>query len=572
MRIDDQENIELVRQLVQAHAYWRIKGLTVDLVIWNEDPSGYRQNLQDQIMGLIAAGSEAQIVDRPGGIFVRRPDQMSDEDRTLLQTVARVIVDDKGGTLADQLERRGRLEPRVPRFLPLRNDRAETAVAADDAAARPVVLQRVRRLHPRWPGICHHHRRGDSNARAVGQCAGESLLRYGRLGERRRIHLVRKCPRVPPDALVQRPRERLERRSLLRPRRRVRPVLVADAAARARRHAVRQPARVSATASSSTPRMASRTELWVYVATDAPVKFAVLKLRNESGRPRRLSATAYCEWVLGDLRPRSLMYVTTEVDPRTGAVFARNPSATDFAGRVAFLDANDAARSVTGDRTEFLGRNGTTASPAAMTRTRLSGRVGAALDPCAAMQVTIDLAAGQEHEICFILGIGRDADDARNLIQRFRGSAAARRALESVWQYWNHTLGAVNVDTPDPSVNFLANGWLLYQTLACRVWGAQRLLPVGRGLRFPRPASGRDGARCTREPRLLREHLLRCAVAPVPRGRRPALVAPARRPRRAHAFLRRLPVAAAGDLPLRRGHRRYRRARRAHPVPRAAAR
>ncbi len=162
------------------------------------------------------------------------------------------------------------------------------------------------------------------------------------------------------------------------------------------------------------------------------MKFAVLKLRNESGRPRRLSATAYCEWVLGELRPKSLMYVTTELDPRTGAVFARNPNATEFAGRVAFLDANDAARSITGDRAEFLGRNGTTASPAAMTRARLSGRVGAALDPCAAMQVPIELAAGQEHEVCFTLGIGRDADDARNLIQRFRGSTPARRARGGV--------------------------------------------------------------------------------------------------------------------------------------------
>ena len=83
-------NIDLVRQLVQAHAYWRLKGLAVDLVIWNEDRAGYRQVLQDQIMGLIAAGIEAHVIDRPGGIFVRRAEQMSDEDRILLQTVARV--------------------------------------------------------------------------------------------------------------------------------------------------------------------------------------------------------------------------------------------------------------------------------------------------------------------------------------------------------------------------------------------------------------------------------------------------------------------------------------------------
>ena len=307
-------------------------------------------------------------------------------------------------------------------------------------------------------------------------------------------------------------------------------------------------------------------ELWVYVATDAPVKFAVLKLRNESGRPRRLSVTGYWEWVLGELRPRSLMHVTTEVDPQDGRGLRPQPVRHGFADRVAFLDANDAARSVTGDRTEFLGRNGTTASPAAMRRARLSGRVGAGLDPCAAMQVTVDLAAGQEQEVCFILGIGRDADDARNLIQRFRGSAPARRALEAVWQYWNHTLGAVYVETPDPSVNFLANGWLLYQTLACRIWGRSGFYQSGGAFGF-RDQLQDAMALLHAEPRLLREHLLRCASPPVPRGRRAALVAPAGGPRRAHALLRRLPLAAAGDLPLRRGDRRYRRARRAHPVP-----
>ena len=150
------------------------------------------------------------------------------------------------------------------------------------------------------------------------------------------------------------------------------------------------------------------------------------------------------------------------------------------------------------------------ANPAAMARSRLSGRVGAALDPCAAIQVPFELADGQEREIVFTLGAGRDADDASNLARRFRGSGAARGALEAVWQYWKHTLGAVHVETPDPSLNVLTNGWLLYQTLACRLVGAQRILPVGRRLRFPRPVAGRDGAH-PRRARSVREHLLLCA-------------------------------------------------------------
>ena len=212
-------------------------------------------------------------------------------------------------------------------------------------------------------------------------------------------------------------------------------------------------------------------ELTVFVALDAPVKFSVLKISNRSGRPRRLSVTGYVEWVLGDLRAKSAMHVTTEIDSKSGALYARNPYNTEFAEWVGFFDVDDPARTVTGDRTEFLGRNGTLRNPAALRRTRLSGRVGAALDPCAAMQVTFDLRRGAG---------ARDRVPARrrpatsrrpaHWSQRFRGVAIAREALEAVSQHWRRTLGAVQVETPDAALNVLTNGWLVYQTMACRLW------------------------------------------------------------------------------------------------------
>jgi cellobiose phosphorylase len=251
-------------------------------------------------------------------------------------------------------------------------------------------------------------------------------------------------------------------------------------------------------------------ELCVYVAVDAAVKFSVLKVRNLSGRPRRLSATGYVEWVLGDLRPKTTMHVITEIDPRSSALLARNSYNTEFPDRVAFFVVDDPTRSVSGDRTEFLGRNGALRNPAAMARSRLSGKVGAALDPCAAIQVPFELADGQEREIVFRLGLGRNAADAGSLVQRFRGSTAAHGALDAVRARWKRTLGAVQVETPDASLDVLANGWLLYQTVACRLWARSGYYQSGGAFGF-RDQLQDVMALVHAEPALMREHLLRCA-------------------------------------------------------------
>jgi cellobiose phosphorylase len=191
-------------------------------------------------------------------------------------------------------------------------------------------------------------------------------------------------------------------------------------------------------------------------------------------------------------------------------LLARNYYNTEFPDRIAFVDVDDPARTITGDRKEFLGRNGSLSQPAALKRARLSGRVGAGLDPCGAIQIAIDLPDDQEREISFRLGVGRSAGEVRSLIQRFRRAGAGRIALEGVWSYWNRTLGAVNVDTPDPAVNVMANGWLLYQTLSCRLWGRTGLYQSSGAYGF-RDQLQDVMALVHAEPALTREHLLRAA-------------------------------------------------------------
>jgi len=509
VRIRDQTQIQLIHQILQAHAYWRLKGLSVDLVIWNEDDSLYRGELNDRIMNLIAASPEAALVDKPGGIFVRRGEQMSEEDRALLQTVARVVLQDDAGTLAEQVERKGRAELTIAPFRP-RRKKPEPATAAElpqrdlaffnglggfsqDGREYIMILSPEQTTPAPWINVL-------ANAH-FGSIVSES---GGGYTWSENSHEFRLTPwhndpvsDTSGEAIYIRDEEtgRFWSPSPL-PARGFNPYVA--------RHGFGYSIFEYA-------EDGIISELCLFVATDAPVKFARLRISNRSGRARQISVTGYWEWVLGELRNKTLMHVITELDPISGALFTRNAYNSDFPGRVAFVDCSEPIRTVTADRAEFLGRNGTSANPASMRRVRLSGRVGAGLDPCTAMQVQIALEDGQDKDIVFILGAAQSEDQARQLAHRFRGVASAQHALEGVWNYWGRTLGAVHVETPDPAVNFLANGWLIYQTLACRMWARTGFYQSGGAFGF-RDQLQDAMALIHAEPVLLREHLLRAAA------------------------------------------------------------
>jgi cyclic beta-1,2-glucan synthetase len=508
LRIANQDRIDLVREMVTAHAYWRMKGLIVDLIIWNEDQSGYRQTLHDSIMNLIAAGSEAHSIDRPGGIFVRRVEQISDEDKILMESVARVVLSDAAGSLEEQVDRRARADTLPAAFVP--TVRRQPELVAGEMPQRDlvffnghggftrdgreyIIITTAENPTPApwsnvianpwfgtvvtesgggytWCENAHEYRLTPWYNDPVTDLAGEAF--YIRDEETGRFWSP-----APLPARGSMP------------------------------YTSRHGFGYSVFEYGETGIFS---EMWTYVAMDAPVKFVSIRLRNASGRDRRVSVTGYLEWVLGEHRTKAGSYVVTEIDPRTKAMFARNPFAADFAERVAFFDVSESQRTVTADRTEFLGRNGTPASPAALRRSRLSGRTGGGLDPCGAMQVMVDLARGQEREIVFMFGSGRDLNDARTLVQRFRGTQPARQALEGVWRHWGHLLGAVNVQTPAPAVDYLVNGWLLYQVVSCRLWGRSGFYQSGGAYGF-RDQLQDVAALLHAAPHLIREQLLRAA-------------------------------------------------------------
>jgi len=508
VRIRDHEQIALVHQAIQAHAYWRLKGLTVDLVIWNEDDSVYRQTLQDTIVDLVATSPESSLIDRPGGIFIRRGEQMSDDDRALLQAVARVVLLDEGGTFAEQIERRQRLDVSIPRLRP-QIDRMNSAIPdpspqrdlaffngiggfSHDGREYVMLLQPGETTPVPWVNVIANSQFGT----VVSE--GGSAYTWAENSHEFRLTPWHNDPVSDSsgEAIYLRDEESGEFWSPS-------PLPARGINTYIARHGFGY-------SIFDYTQGGITTELCVYVSTESPVKFYKLKIKNHSGRTRQLSATAYWELVLGDSRSKSLLHVVTETDPASGAILARNVYSPEFGDRVAFMNCSETNRTLTGNRAEFIGRNGRLSSPAAMKHVRLSGRVGAGYDPCASFQAPFTLTDGQERTITFTIGAAQGVNEAKSLAQQFRSVDSAHRAIEGVWHYWSRTLGVIYLETPDASVNFLANGWLVYQTLACRMWARSGFYQSGGAFGF-RDQLQDAMALINAQPQILREHLLRAA-------------------------------------------------------------
>ena len=477
LKIEKQDSRQLVKQMVQAHTYWRLKGLAVDLVIWNEEHNVYRQVFQDEIEALIPA----EVKDQPGGIFVRASDQISNEDRILFQTVARINLSDSAGTLAEQVKQRQITSPLMPllKASPLYKT-ALLAIApptdllffngmggfAPNGKEYVIITDHTRKTPVPWVNVIANPH--------FGTVISESGSAYTWMEN---AHELRLTP-WNNDPVCDKSGETFYLRDEENGQHWSTTLLPAGGKTP---YITRHGFGYSVFEHIEDGIFSAMT---VYADLEAAVKFISIKIINQSGRPRKLSATGYIEWVLGENRQKTALYIHTELDPENKILFAKNPYNTGFAQRVAFFDADYPGKTITADRTEFIGRNGTLQKPAAMLRQGLSGKTGLALDPCAAIMVPFSLATGEETVIVFRLGAGQDMHDAMAVARQFRSASAAQESLEKVKQYWQLITGALQVETPDAAINLMANGWLTYQTLSSRLWARSGFYQSGGAFGF----------------------------------------------------------------------------------------
>jgi cyclic beta-1,2-glucan synthetase len=518
--IADAAETGLAQELIRCQEFLRARGMKCDLVILNEIPTSYRQDVQDELQKMAEAGPSHAWIDRPGGLYLRRSDAMTEQDQLLLRAVARVVLDGARGTLNVQLAR-PMLPPAPPPLLKAGPRKPwlaafEALSSPTQTAAKPGAdLQffngvggftqdgreyQVTALPPNpWSNVV-------ANAR-FGFVATESGLGYtwSENSFQNRLTPWSNDPIVDPagEAVYLRDDETGERWSAT-PSPAGRPIAYTSRFGQgyvAYEHA----------------HDGMQAELLVFVPREDTVKIVRLRIENRSAESRRLSAFYYVDWCLSDTRTRSAGQIVTSVDPLTGALFAKNAFRLDFGSRVAFLDTPSTQRWVTGDRASFIGRNRSLEDPEALLSLHLSGRVGPCLDACGAIQARFILKAGATTEVLFVLGEGVDEEGARSLIAKYRSASVADTELEQVRQLWDERLSAIEVRTPDGAMDLLVNRWLQYQTLSCRVHARSAFYQSGGAFGF-RDQLQDVLAVAHFDPQLARQHIVRAASRQFPEG------------------------------------------------------
>jgi cyclic beta-1,2-glucan synthetase len=540
--IDSGEGLPTLRQLLAAHRYWRRHGMTVDLVVVNAHQSDYQQDLADRITAAVFTVGDSTYFDRPGGFFLRRRDLLSPDELLMLRATARVHIPCDGRSLGRILA--------TPAVEEAPDDDAEPLEAGTRAPERSDsrVARVVKQIGARIPDLLaplagtlsggapepERETRAPAPENGFGGLTPDGQYEIRVSGDR--------LPPAPWSNVVANPHGGFvvtERGGGF--------VWAANSYFFRLTPWHNDP--VSDTVSEAvylqdgdtgelwcpTPgpvrgegpytvrhghgasffehrRAAIRTHFTVGMADHAPVKLSLLRVTNTDSRPRRLVLTTYVEWTLGVLREHTQHQVRTRFDGEHGAILARNTYDPQFATWLAFHAISEPVTAHTGSRHEFLGRNGTTAAPAALRPGgRLGDVTGAGIDPCAALQCTLELEPGETREVAILLGAGEDEAAARRALADYRIVADARAAVDRAVAGWAGRLGVVRVRTPEPSFDAMLNGWTLYQTLACRVWGRSAIYQSGGAYGF-RDQLQDVMALVYAEPRLAREHILRAAA------------------------------------------------------------
>ncbi len=518
LQVASERDVPLVRLILRAHEYLRLKRVNIDLVIISNEMASYRMSFHDELIRQTQAVGAFDLINKNGGIFLLSASQLSEIDKQLFNSCARVVIESNKGSLKEQLQRvksktfsikptieiKDGIEKRKYSHTPLTLPNLEffNGLGGFTNSGDQYVLFLGPDQSPPAPWI-----NVVANSDNFGFLISESGSGYTWSANSRENRLTPWNNDPVSDqggeAIYIRDEETHHYWSPTPwPIRSNEPYII--------RHGLGY-------SQFEYNGYGISHKLLFFASLKDHIKIAQLKLKNEGSLRRKISVTYFAEWILGNNKAQSSHYILTEKSVRPNTLVAKNPFNNEFNNRRAILSMSGKVSSYTCDRKEFLGRNGSYQNPLGMNSTNLKNKVGGGYDPCSALRSIIEIPPHEEVEIIMLIGQTDDEKKIGPLVDFYLDKNNIDNCLQEVNQFWSKTTDTVQIRTPSRELNFIMNKWLLYQTLSCRIWARSALYQSGGAFGF------RDQLQDVMSivyshPEIVREHILKTASHQFPEG------------------------------------------------------
>lgn len=474
IEIEKMEELEMVKWFLKAYEYWKMKGVNIDLVILNKDKSGYLQPLNDKIKELITTTFTYDIFSRYGGVYLLQENNLKEEDIYLLNTVAALRFDGKNESIYNQI-----MVKTEKKVLKLRNSVKDQRNYVEDkieelqldyyngfggfaADGKEYVIKWEGKSTPApWINIISNPNFGFQVSEVgAGYTWAENSREY-------KLTPWYNDPVLDPPGEVIYLLDKMTGEKWT-----TTPLPIGKSKVHYVRHGFGY-------SSFEATNYGLKQQLTMFVPKEDSVKINLVKIKNMTGEDRTLQVIYYVRPVLGVTDELTSSYHVAKFDEETKVLLIKNVYNEDFPKRIAFVGTSEKINSYESERGEFLGVASNLKAPQALEYETLSNTEGLSQDLCAAIEFSADIKANEEKEFVVILGHAKNEEEAKLLISKYREVESCKKELEEVKEFWKNLLERIQVKTPDKSLDLLVNGWLPYQTIACRLWARSAFYQSG---------------------------------------------------------------------------------------------
>ena len=471
------ESMHILYDILQAHEYWHLMDIKVDLILLVEEEVGYNLPLKRLVSDIVSSREIADIPKVGKDIFILERHAVLPEDVSLFYSYARIVLRSGIRSLEDQIT-----TPVLPppmKMVPFTKAFEYPSIDfttshlkffnglggfSPDGSEYQILLRYEYCTPAPWINVISNNSFG-----CLVSDLGSGYTWYGNSRENKLTPWSNDVVSDPPgEVFYMRDEDTAEIWSLTpSPMRQ------------------RVPYRITHGFGYSKFEHSSHglyQTLTQFVIRNQPVKISMITLRNDTALPKRYAITNYVRPVLGVSNQFTAPYIRTFFSIPSN-VLIENATNEEFPGQVAFLATSLEKVTMTGDRQEFFGC-GTLDSPESLYYKELSGNLGIGYDPCAALQGVIRLEPNETKQIVFIFGVGSSQQGACRLAQRYRKIKKIQQSFTETKQFWQEKHQILQVKTPDESFDVMMNGWLPYQIISCRMWARSAFYQSGGAFGF----------------------------------------------------------------------------------------